>query len=116
MAVPVITSITFDKSFYTHGQTINATVVYTTSNTFFGPTLTVTVTDELTGETSANNTNAQAGFNVQGTAQNPGPSPDPTLVSGSDNRVPPGSWTQISNTPSGPANNTTWTAVLQSVA
>jgi len=106
-----ITSINFDKAVYNSGDTITATVVYTSTDSAAAPdlssVLTVTVADAAPSTVSQDATFAVAGS---------GATPLPTTVSALDNRVPQGVWTLVSNDLSGTASPWTGSAVLTSVA
>lgn len=69
MAQPAVTSISFDKSVYEPGDTITATVIYTSSDTHGGDgnvgySLAVALTDEITAATNAGLSGQVAEFYV----------------------------------------------------
>jgi hypothetical protein len=87
-------------------------VVYQTTNQYDSSELTVTVTDQLTGESGSNANDQPDGTFL--TVTSSGGTPDPTTVTGSDtgNRT----WTLQSNVIIGSAPPFTGTAVLTAFA
>lgn len=70
MSKPVVTSISFDKAAYDPGDTITATVKYTSPNQHGGDgvvgySLAVSLADELTNETNASESGQSASFYVE---------------------------------------------------
>jgi hypothetical protein len=93
MALPVVSSVTFDKTSYSAGQVITATVHYSDPNTSGGTATTTytvagTVTDSATGEVGT----LSGTYAVNGTAGVPNPAVA-SLSGGEANQV----WTKVSD-------------------
>jgi hypothetical protein len=111
-------SFSFDQPSYSPGQTINLTVVYTSTDlaaaSSVASAVSVTLNDSASGSV-AQASDGSAAFPMFATAI-PADSAQPVTVSATDNRATPGAWAVVSNSLAGDAAPFTGTAVLTSTA
>lgn len=113
-----ITNWAFDQPVYTSGQMITLTINYTSTDFTGGgepvsSTVTVTVTDEAGDATQTSDDSGNfPGFSVNGSVV----VVDPTTAEVTDDRTPPGTWTEVSNVLTGDASPYTGVAVFTTTA